>query len=120
MPVTTVDMASDKPGCEVAAETDGIRRVSGGVGTSGFAINVTDSHPVGSNNSTNPGGWFAGFFNTAGAANNATVYALCEAGKLAFTRVSTHAIRIAEADLVAYLGRQRALSACTRRGVPRR
>jgi excisionase family DNA binding protein len=33
----------------------------------------------------------------------ATVYALCEAGKVAFTRVSTHAIRIAEADLVAFL-----------------
>ncbi len=41
----------------------------------------------------------------------ATVYALCEGGKLAFTRVSTHAIRIAEADLVAYLGGRRLLGA---------
>jgi len=35
--------------------------------------------------------------------STATVYALCGAGRLAFTRVSTHAIRIAEADLMAYL-----------------
>jgi len=36
--------------------------------------------------------------------STATVYALCEAGKLAFSRVSTHAIRIAEVDLAAYVG----------------
>jgi excisionase family DNA binding protein len=39
--------------------------------------------------------------------STATVYALCEAGRLAFVRISTHAIRIAEADLAAYLGGQR-------------
>jgi excisionase family DNA binding protein len=39
--------------------------------------------------------------------STATVYALCEAGRIVFTRVSTHAIRIAEADLVAYLGARR-------------
>jgi excisionase family DNA binding protein len=50
----------------------------------------------------------------------ATVYALCEAGRLAFTRVSTHAIRIAEADLVAYLAAQRLQGVATRRGAPSR
>jgi len=37
----------------------------------------------------------------------ATVYGLCEAGTLAFTRVSTHAIRIAEEDLASYMGHRR-------------
>ncbi|MBK9516920.1 MAG: helix-turn-helix domain-containing protein [Anaeromyxobacter sp.] len=36
--------------------------------------------------------------------STATVYALCESGRLAFARISTHAIRIAETDLAAYLG----------------
>jgi len=49
--------------------------------------------------------------------STATIYALCEAGTLAFTRVSTHAIRIAEADLVAYLGGRRFLGLASR---PRR
>jgi len=48
----------------------------------------------------------------------ATVYGLCEAGKLAFTRVSTHAIRIAEADLAAYLGGWLRKRATKRRGAP--
>lgn len=52
--------------------------------------------------------------------SSATVYALCEAGKLASTRVSTHAIRIAEADLEAYLGGRRLQGMATRRGVPSR
>lgn len=39
--------------------------------------------------------------------SSATVYALCEAGRLVFTRVSTHAIRILEADLMAYMGGRR-------------
>jgi hypothetical protein len=55
----------------------GEKVISGGVGTSGFSINVTDSHPIGSNNSTNPPGWFAGFFNSGAAANTANVYVLC-------------------------------------------
>jgi excisionase family DNA binding protein len=33
----------------------------------------------------------------------ATVYLLCEGGKLAYTRVSTHSIRILQADLAAYV-----------------
>ena len=52
--------------------------------------------------------------------STATVNALCEAGRLAFARVSTHAIRIAEADLVAYLGAQRHQGVSTRRGAPSR
>jgi len=51
-------------------------------------------------------------------ASAATVYALCESGRLAFVRISTHAIRIAEADLAAYLGGQRLQSAPTRRAGP--
>jgi excisionase family DNA binding protein len=35
--------------------------------------------------------------------STATVYALCEGGKLAYTRVSTHSIRILQADLAAYV-----------------
>ncbi len=49
--------------------------------------------------------------------STATIYALCEAERLAFTRVSTHGIRIAEADLVAYLGGRRVLGLASR---PRR
>ena len=45
--------------------------------------------------------------------STATVYGLCERGKLAYVRVSTHAIRIMEADLGAYLGKQRAQSTPT-------
>ena len=33
----------------------------------------------------------------------ATVYALCEGGKLAYTRVSTHSMRILQGDLAAYV-----------------
>ena len=50
--------------------------------------------------------------------STATVYALCESGRLAFVRASTHAIRIAEADLTAYLAGQRLQSAPTRRSGP--
>jgi excisionase family DNA binding protein len=35
--------------------------------------------------------------------STATVYALCEGGKLAYTRVSTHSMRILEGDLAAYV-----------------
>lgn len=40
--------------------------------------------------------------------STATVYALCESGRLAFLRISTHSIRIAAADLEAYARAQRA------------
>jgi excisionase family DNA binding protein len=52
--------------------------------------------------------------------STATVYALCEARRLGFSRVSTHAIRIAEADLEAYSAAQRFQRASTRRGAPSR
>ncbi len=52
--------------------------------------------------------------------STATVYALCEAGKLAFTRVSTHAIRIAAGDLERFVRSQRTLGAATTRGAPSR
>jgi excisionase family DNA binding protein len=35
--------------------------------------------------------------------SRATVYALCEGGKLVFTRVSVHSMRILEGDLAAYV-----------------
>ena len=35
--------------------------------------------------------------------SRATVYALCEGGKLVFIRVSTHSMRILEGDLAAYV-----------------
>ena len=35
--------------------------------------------------------------------STATVYSLCEAGKLAYTRVATHSMRILEGDLAAYV-----------------
>ena len=35
--------------------------------------------------------------------SRATVYALCEGGKLVFTRVSAHSMRILEGDLAAYV-----------------
>jgi excisionase family DNA binding protein len=37
----------------------------------------------------------------------ATVYALCESGRLAFVRISTHAIRIAACDFGVYVRSQR-------------
>jgi excisionase family DNA binding protein len=37
----------------------------------------------------------------------ATVYGLCERGQLAYVRVSTHGIRIAESDLLAFVHRRR-------------
>jgi excisionase family DNA binding protein len=40
-------------------------------------------------------------------ASTATVYGLCERGRLPYVRVSTHAIRIAEADLSAFLSGSR-------------
>jgi excisionase family DNA binding protein len=52
--------------------------------------------------------------------STATIYALCEAGRLACVRISTHSIRIAEADLAAYLGGKRLQSAPTRRAGPSR
>jgi excisionase family DNA binding protein len=52
--------------------------------------------------------------------STAAVYALCESGRLAFVRISTHAIRIAETDLAAYLGGQRLQGAPTRRAGPSR
>jgi len=36
--------------------------------------------------------------------STATVYGLCERGRLSYVRISTHAIRIAEQDLSAFLG----------------
>jgi excisionase family DNA binding protein len=47
----------------------------------------------------------------------ATVYKLCEAGKLPHVRLAAHAIRIAADDLAAYV-RQRVGGASTRRGAP--
>lgn len=35
--------------------------------------------------------------------SRATVYALCEGGKLVFTRISAHSMRILEGDLAAYV-----------------
>jgi excisionase family DNA binding protein len=35
--------------------------------------------------------------------SRATVYALCEAGRLAYVRISTHAIRVAASDLEGYV-----------------
>jgi excisionase family DNA binding protein len=35
--------------------------------------------------------------------STATVYALCESGRLAYLRISTHAIRIADGDLGRFL-----------------
>jgi len=37
----------------------------------------------------------------------ATVYGLCERGELRYVRISTHAIRIAEPDLSAFVHRRR-------------
>jgi excisionase family DNA binding protein len=39
--------------------------------------------------------------------STATVYALCESGRLAFARIATHAIRIAAGDLEGYVRSQR-------------
>jgi excisionase family DNA binding protein len=39
--------------------------------------------------------------------STATVYGLCERGQLAYVRLSTHAIRIAEPDLSAFVRRRR-------------
>jgi excisionase family DNA binding protein len=39
--------------------------------------------------------------------STATVYWLCERGQLAYVRISTHGIRIAEPDLAAYVHRKR-------------
>ena len=52
--------------------------------------------------------------------STATVYALCEAGRLVFARVSTHAIRIAAADLEGYVRGQRSPGAAPTRAAPSR
>ena len=39
--------------------------------------------------------------------STATVYGLCERGRLPYVRISTHAIRIAEQDLSAFAGSRR-------------
>jgi excisionase family DNA binding protein len=41
----------------------------------------------------------------------ATVYGLCERGELRHVRISTHAIRIAEPDLSAFVHRRRSAEA---------
>ncbi len=48
----------------------------------------------------------------------ATVYKLCEAGKLAHVRLGTHAIWIAAGDLAAYVESPRVGGASTARGAP--
>jgi len=50
----------------------------------------------------------------------ATVYALCESGRLAHVRISTHVIRIAAADLEAYVRGCRLTGKATRRAAPSR
>jgi excisionase family DNA binding protein len=52
--------------------------------------------------------------------STATVYALCESGRLAFVRISTHAIRLALADLEGYVRGQRSRGAATTRAAPSR
>jgi excisionase family DNA binding protein len=52
--------------------------------------------------------------------STATVYALCEAGRLAFVRISTHSIRIAAADLEGHIRNQRSPGAATTRAGPSR
>jgi excisionase family DNA binding protein len=39
--------------------------------------------------------------------STATVYGLCERGRLPYVRISTYAIRIAEQDLSAFVGSRR-------------
>jgi excisionase family DNA binding protein len=39
--------------------------------------------------------------------STATVYGLCERGRLPYVRISTHAIRIAEQDFSAFVGSRR-------------
>ena len=43
--------------------------------------------------------------------STATVYGLCERGRLPYVRISTHAIRIAEADLLAFVRGRRSSEA---------
>jgi excisionase family DNA binding protein len=50
--------------------------------------------------------------------STATVYGLCERGRLLYVRVSTHAIRIGEGDLAGYLQSLRAPGAAKGRGGP--
>jgi excisionase family DNA binding protein len=52
--------------------------------------------------------------------STATVYALCESGRLAFARISTHAIRIAASDLARFVRGQRTPGAAARRAGPSR
>jgi excisionase family DNA binding protein len=52
--------------------------------------------------------------------STATVYALCESGRLAYARISTHVIRIAAADLEAYVRGRRLEGKATRRAAPSR
>jgi excisionase family DNA binding protein len=39
--------------------------------------------------------------------STATIYGLCERGRLPYVRISTHAIRIAEPDLAAFVRSRR-------------
>ena len=52
--------------------------------------------------------------------STATVYALCESGRLAFVRLSTHSIRIAAGDLARYVRSLRTPVATTTRAAPSR
>jgi excisionase family DNA binding protein len=52
--------------------------------------------------------------------STATVYALCESGRLAYLRISTHAIRIAATDLVGYVRSVRKHGGAARRAAPGR
>lgn len=52
--------------------------------------------------------------------STATVYALCNAGRLARVRISTHSIRIAAGDLEGYVRSQRIQGAATTRAAPSR
>ncbi len=53
-------------------------------------------------------------------ASTATVYALCESGRLAHVRLSTHAIRIAAGDLARFVRSQRTPGTATTRAAPSR
>jgi excisionase family DNA binding protein len=52
--------------------------------------------------------------------STATVYALCESGRLAFVRISTHAIRVPAGDLDEYVRGQRVPGAAATRAAPSR
>ncbi len=58
----------------------GEKVLSGGVGTSSYSQFVTDSHPTGSDGSTNPTGWIAAVHNSAATAGVIHVWVLCLQG----------------------------------------